>query len=99
MDDLMEDFFPQPSTPDWYRCRGACHWLASWNCAIGTLLYPDMLWHVVAARNHSTAIGLDDSKALCVDILWGKDLASKIWDTVRDGQWFTLIDEIRPAGV
>ena len=93
--DLMDEFLPQPSTPDWYRCRGACHWLASWNCAIGTLLYPDMLWHVVAARNHSTAIGLDDSKALCVDILWGKDLASKIWDTVRDGQWFTLIDEIR----
>jgi hypothetical protein len=39
--ELEAPFYPQPRTPDWYKCWGACHWLAAWNCAIGQLLFHD----------------------------------------------------------
>ncbi|MCP4535591.1 MAG: hypothetical protein GY832_00420 [Chloroflexi bacterium] len=92
--ELIEDFYPQPATPDWYRCVGACHWLVPWNCAIGELLYPDLVWHVIVAKEHSTAIGMDNSTTICMDILWGKSGASRIWDAVREGEWSFLQDTI-----
>ena len=69
--ELEAPFYPQPRTPDWYRCWGACHWIAGWNCAIGELLFPDMDWGVVKADEHSTAIGSDSSGGMFMDILWG----------------------------
>ena len=93
--ELEAAFYPQPRTPDWYRCWGACHWIAVWNCVIGELLFPDMEWCVIKAKEHSTAIGVNRSGEVCMDILWGKDHTSaEIWDAIHDGEWDTLMDEI-----
>jgi hypothetical protein len=93
--ELEAPFYPQPNTPNWYRCWGVCHWIAVWNCAIGELLFPGMKWHVVKGLEHSTAIGLDRSGRVYMDILWGGDHTStEIWDAVHNGEWTSLMDEI-----
>jgi len=94
-DELQAQFYPKPRTPDWYRCTGACHHLAAWNCAIGELVFPDMAWGVVIAEKHSTAHGWTSSREVFVDILWGKDHTyAEIKDVVCEGEWRILTDDI-----
>ncbi len=94
-DRISEQFYPQPSTPNWFRCYGACHWLAGWNCAIGQLLMPERDWYVLSATRHSNAIGLGPDDIAIMDILWGHDhTPAQIWRAVGRGTCATLADEI-----
>jgi len=94
-DELWRQFLPQPRTPNWYRCWGACHRLAAWNCAIGELVFPDMAWGVILAEKHSTAHGWTSSREVFVDILWGMDHTyAEIKDAVWEGEWRSLTDDI-----
>ncbi len=70
-DKIAQQFDPQPRTPNWYRCYGACHWLAGWNCAIGQFLMPKRDWYALSATKHSNAIGLGSDDIVIMDILWG----------------------------
>lgn len=95
-DVMIKPFYPQPRTVDWYRCYGACHWLAVWNCAIGALLFPENDWEVVKGENHSTAFSM--RLGLYMDILWGHDhTENQIWEGVTDNgvsQCGALMEEI-----
>ncbi len=94
-DKISARFDPRPRTADWYRCYGACHWLAGWNCAIGQLIMPERHWYVVQAENHSNAIGLGPGDAIFADILWGHDQPlDKVWKAVQGGCCLRLEDEI-----
>ena len=94
-DGIAEQFYPRPRTPDWYRCYGACHWLAGWNCALGQFLMPERLWYVLSATRHSNAIGLGPDDIAIMDILWGQDhTPAQIWKAVGRGTCVTLADEI-----
>jgi len=87
MQKIESVYLPQPDTPDWYRCWGACHWLAPWNCTIGKLLYPELTWWVVDADEHSSAVGIGDQGLVVMDILFTdpwEDLDP--WAAVRSGE-------------
>lgn len=95
LDRIAGQFDPQPRTPNWYRCYGACHWLAGWNCAIGQLLMPERDWYVLSATKHSNAIGLGPEDIVIMDILWGHDhTPAQVWKAVGRGTCATLEDEI-----
>ncbi len=79
------------------RLNGEFHWLAAWNCVIGEALCPELTWHVVRAPRHSTAIGMDTSRAVCADIVLGKAQVSQIRESVRDGVWVPLMDDIHSS--
>jgi hypothetical protein len=53
-----------------------------------------MEWLVIKGDEHSTALGLHGGELMCVDILWGQDHVSEIWEAVRDGECSTLMEEI-----
>ena len=94
-DRIAAQFDPQPGTPNWYRCYGACHWLAGWNCAIGQFLMQERDWHVLSATRHSNAIGLGPDDIAIMDILWGHDhTPAQIWRAVGRGTCVTFEDEI-----
>ena len=71
--ELEGKYYPQPNTPDWYRCYGACHWLCLFECAVGRLVLPELAWRVFSGSAHSTAIGLDSVRGVIFDFLWGRD--------------------------
>jgi len=86
MSKIEEQFYPQPDTPDWYRCWGACHWLAPWNCTIGKLVYPELTWWVVDADEHSNAVGIGDQGLVVMDILFTDPWVDlDPWAAVRSG--------------
>ena len=93
---MMKPFYPQFQTVDWYRCYGACHWLAVWNCAIGELLFPKNDWEVMKGEEHSTAFSV--RLGLYIDILWGHDHTDhQIWSSVTDNgvsQCTSLMEEL-----
>ena len=72
-DVMIKPFYPQPHTIEWYRCYGACHWLAVWNGAIGELIFPSYQWTILKGEEHSTALGTSSNDLICMDILWGHD--------------------------
>jgi len=87
-------FYPQPETPDWYRCWGSCHYMIDWNLAIGWLLFPERDWYALEGDTHQTAVGISDDNEpfLLMDILWGKDYAKAIWPAVENGEWELYYD-------
>ncbi len=88
-DKLVSTFYPQPNTPDWYRCYGANHFLAAFNCALGMRIAPHLDWKVVSGLEHTTAMGYEDRKSiLCFDILLGHEhTAGEILKAVRPIMW------------
>lgn len=72
-DVMIQPFYPQPRTVEWYRCYSACHWLAVWNGAIGELLFPKYQWTILKGVEHSMALGTSNGDLICMDILWGHD--------------------------
>lgn len=84
LEEVMAPLYPQPNTPDWYRCHGASHELAAWNCAIGELLFPDQSWRICIANEHSCAF----SPEVYMDILWSHKDAATISRTVLSSSRF-----------
>jgi len=63
-------YYPQPGTPDWYRCYGAEKFLGGFNCALGIRVAPHLKWFIVSGAKHTTAIGYEgEEPVLCFDIL------------------------------
>ena len=73
---IEKQFYPQPNTPDWYRCLGACHCPAPWNATLGSCVFPELQWHVISDENHSTAIG-QGQRTVIFDILWNAETWAK----------------------
>ncbi len=93
--ELVEGFYPQPETPDWYRCYGANHFLAAFNCALGMRLAPHLDWKVVSGQEHTTAIGYEDRHSiLCFDILLGHEYTTgEILKMTRPMRWRISLGE------
>jgi hypothetical protein len=86
--ELMAEFYPQPETPDWYRCIGASDSLGAFNCALGLKVAPHLNWKVVAGQRHTTAIGYDEGQSvLCFDILWCRKTAAEMMKGTRPILW------------
>jgi hypothetical protein len=95
VEEITSHFYPQPDTPDWFRCSGACHWLSGWNCAVGSLLMPDREWYTVGTTNHRNAIGIGPTDAVFMDILLcNLESPAEIWQRVRHGRCRSLEDEL-----
>jgi hypothetical protein len=93
--ELIAPCYPQPDTPNWYRCWGYCHDLAAWNGAVGKAMFPDDEWIVLHGRTHACAYS---DAGLYMDILWSgvedKSLAEieeAVWE---DALGFTVEEEI-----
>ncbi len=91
--ELCADHYPQPDSPDWYRCYGAEHFLGAFNCALGMRVAPHLTWKVVSGRKHTTAIGYDEGKSLlCFDLLWHKT-AAELLKELRPILWRNTLGE------
>jgi len=101
LNEFEADCYPQPGTPDWYRCWSACHWLAGWNCALGKAVLPRLDWRVLMARKHSNSVGIEKNRLVFMDILWcGSETPAKIWQAVQSGHCMPLDQWLiyRPTG-
>jgi hypothetical protein len=90
LEEVMDPLYPQHDTPDWYRCHGASHDLAAWNCALGKLIFPDQDWLISIANEHSCAYTL--SGEVYMDILWSHQDPATIARSilVREGMSYTF---------
>lgn len=87
--ELAAVFYPQPDTPDWYRCYGAGRFLGAFNCALGIRIAPHLDWQIILGRKYTTAIGYEnDYPNLCFDILLGHEKTSEeILKLVHSVKW------------
>ena len=91
--ELCAEFYPQPDSPDWYRCYGAEHFLGGFQCALAMRVAPHLRWKVVSGRNYTTAIGYEDGHSiLCFDLLW-QDTAAELLKTLKPILWRNSLGE------
>jgi hypothetical protein len=92
--ELCAAYYPQPATPDWYRCYGAEHFLGSFNAALGMQLAPHLDWRVVSGRRYTTAIGYEGGHSiLCFDILNSQKPAGWIMKQLKPVRYRLTVGE------
>lgn len=91
LEEIMAPLYPQPDTPDWYRCHGASHALAAWGCALGELLFPARRWLICITPEHSCAF----SVGVYMDILWSHVDSATIAGTILNGRCYYSADRHR----
>lgn len=88
---------PKKDSLEWYQCMHACHWIAPFACALGTIAYPDYSWSIVYSDKHAVAMGRhdEDGSIFLLDILGGRTLDQLLKDINWDceGCYETFLEE------